>query len=119
MANVKCLRCGQDAAGIAEDKPYPGDLGKSIAEHICQNCWEAWKKFSVNVINDYKLRPFLPQDRAVVERHMKQYLNLELQPLATHVLTLEGQGKAVTFNTANQPKAAAEVKKEAVVEMLE
>src|SRR5678809_322953 len=104
MTNVKCFRCGQEAPGIAEAKPYPGELGKSISDHVCQSCWESWKKFSVNVINDYKLRPFLPQDRAVVERHMKQYLKLEiqplqgLQPLAAQVLTLEGQGKAVTFN---------------------
>jgi FeS assembly SUF system protein len=127
MSNVKCLRCGQDAPGIPEERPYPGDLGKMIAEHVCLGCWEAWKKFSVNVINDYKLRPFLPQDRAVVERHMKQYLNLELQgvgglqPIAAQVLTLEGQGKAVTFNTANQAaaNAASGVTKEAVVGMLE
>src|SRR6185436_19151653 len=128
MKNVTCLRCGQNAPGIAEEKPYPGEMGRMIAEHVGQACWEAWKKFSVNVINDYKLRPFLPQDRAVVERHMKQYLNLEpqgiggLQPLAAQVLTLEGQGKAVTFNTANQAPSspgASGVTKEAVIEMLE
>lgn len=102
MNMIQCLRCGQNAPGIGDPKPYPGELGKTIAEHVCQACWDAWKKFSVNVINDYKLRPFLPQDRAVVERHMKQYLNLELQglqPPSAHVVTLEGQGVAVTFNT--------------------
>ncbi len=121
MAQVQCLRCGQLAPGIPEEKPYPGEIGKAIAEHVCLACWDAWKKFSVNVINDYKLRPFLPQDRAVVEKHMKQYLNLELQglqPIAAQILTLEGQGKAVTFNTTSQ-KAAGGVSKEAVVEMLE
>lgn len=122
MANVKCLRCGQDAPGIPEPKPYPGDLGKNIVEHVCNACWEAWKKFSVNVINDYRLRPFLPQDRAVVEKHMKQYLNLEiqgLQPLAAKILTLDGQGQAVTFNTTAQEKAAGALTPETVIEMLE
>lgn len=113
MSNVKCLRCGQEAPGIAEAKPYPGELGENIAKHVCQACWEGWRKFSVNVINDYKLRPFLPQDRAVVEKHMKQYLNLELQPLASHTVTLTGQGKEATFDTS------AEVSKEKVIEMLE
>ena len=122
MANVKCLRCGQEAPAISEPRPYPGELGKSIATHVCQGCWESWKKFSVNVINDYRLRPFLPQDRAVVEKHMKQYLNLELQglqPSASPILTLEGQDKAVTFNTQAATQMAGRITKETVVGMLE
>src|SRR5579885_3499890 len=114
---VKCLRCGQEAPGISGGQPYPGEIGKTIAEHICQACWESWKKFSVNVINDYRLKPFLPQDRAVVERHMKQYLNLELQPLGGDPITLTGQGVAVTFNT--ETAAPGTVTKEKVTEMLE
>lgn len=114
---VQCLRCGQQAPEIPGGAPYPGEIGKTIAGHICQACWEGWKKFSVNVINDYRLKPFLPQDRAVVERHMKQYLNLELQPLGTEPITLSGQGMAVTFNTDSS--AAGAVTKEKVVEMLE
>jgi metal-sulfur cluster biosynthetic enzyme/Fe-S cluster biosynthesis and repair protein YggX len=100
MSTINCLRCGQQGSSIEESPPYPGEIGKRIAEHICQACWNAWKKFSVNVINDYKLRPFLPQDRAVVEKHMKQYLNLELQPLGTQPagITLTGQGMPVTFD---------------------
>lgn len=116
-ANVKCLRCGQQAPGIPDGAPYPGEIGKTIAGHICQACWEGWKKFSVNVINDYRLKPFLPQDRAVVERHMKQYLNLELQPLGTEPITLSGQGMQVTFNT--DAAAQGTVTKEKVVDMLE
>lgn len=131
MANVHCLRCGQDAAAIADPKPYPGEIGQNISAHVCNACWEAWKKFSVNVINDYRLRPFLPQDRAVVEKHMKQYLNLELQgiqagqglpSLAAKILTLDGQGQAVTFNTtapAEAPTGKPGVTKETVIEMLE
>lgn len=119
MATVSCLRCGQQASAIADPKPYPGDLGKNIVDHVCNACWEAWKKFSVNVINDYRLRPFLPQDRAVVEKHMKQFLNLELQPLATKILTLDGQGQAVTFNTTAQEKAAGTLNEQIVVDMLE
>ncbi len=117
MANVTCLRCGQEAPAITDPKPYPGALGENIAKHICQGCWDGWRKFSVNVINDYKLRPFLPQDRAIVEKHMKQYLNLEIQPLTSHNIAqnivLTGQGKNATFDTSSS------VSKEKVVEMLE
>jgi FeS assembly SUF system protein len=119
MAMVRCLRCGQEAPGIGEAQPYPGELGKTIAGNVCRGCWESWKKFSVNVINDYRLRPFLPQDRAVVEKHMKQYLNLELSGLNQPVLTLEGQGVAVTFNTKAEADKPVSVTREAVVDMLE
>ena len=100
MKNIQCLRCGQNGPAISEEKPYPGELGQRVAQHICQTCWEGWRKFSVNVINDYKLRPFLPQDRAVVEKHMKHYLNLEIQPLGVQPsgITLTGQGVSVTFD---------------------
>lgn len=113
MSNVPCLRCGQEAPAITEEKPYPGELGRNIAAHICQACWEGWRRFSVNVINDYKLRPFLPQDRAVLEKHMKQYLNLEIAPLGSQAITLTGEGKNVTFNTS------ASVTQEKIVETLE
>ena len=97
MENIHCLRCTHDAPPISEKNPYPGPLGQMILQHICQECWAAWKKFSVNVINDYKLRPYLPADRAVVEKHMKQFLNFELQGLSS--ITLSGQEKNVTFDT--------------------
>ncbi len=123
-----CIRCQQNPAGLPET-PYPGDLGKMIVEKICPGCWEGWKKFSVNVINDYKLRPFLPQDRAVVEKHMKQYLNLDPQglpafgvPNAPKTITLTGQGVVAQF--PNEPvKSAAkkpgEITREDVVDALE
>jgi len=119
MTKVTCLRCGQEAPGIPEDQRYPGEIGKMIAGHTCQACWEGWKKFSVNVINDYKLRPFLPQDRAVVERHMKQYLNLEIQPLGGQPMTLTGQGVAVTFDSSGKEAKPAEGLKLKVIDMLE
>ncbi len=118
MSMVKCLRCGQEAPAITETPPYPGEIGKTIAQHICQACWEGWKKFSVNVINDYKLRPFLPQDRAIVEKHMKQFLNLEIQPLEAPPsgITLTGQGMAVTFGGPDTPPNAL---KEKIFNMLD
>ncbi|GEM_PF-70419 len=76
----KCLRCGQEAKKLS-GKPYPGTLGETIHENICQACWEAWQKFSVNVINDFKLRPFMPKDRGILEQNMKKFLNLEVQGL--------------------------------------
>lgn len=109
MATIKCMRCGQEGEGFSQS-PYPGPLGERILKSTCLKCWAEWQKFSVMVINDFKLRPFLPEDRTVLEKHMKQYLNLEGQALQQpHILT--GQGKAVTVG--------ATVSKEQVIEMLQ
>jgi FeS assembly SUF system protein len=110
MPKVKCLRCGQEGEGFASP-PYPGPLGEKIVQGTCPKCWEEWKKFSVMVINDFKLRPFLPEDRAVLEKHMKQYLNLEgIAIQQPYVLT--GQGKEVHVG-------ATAVTREQVVDMLQ
>lgn len=77
MPTVKCKRCGLEAEGL-ESAPYNTALGRLILSQTCQNCFAEWKKFSIMVINDYKLRPFLPQDRAVLEKHMKEFLHLIL-----------------------------------------
>lgn len=86
-SSVKCLRCGQEEQKLS-DKPYPGALGETIFENIGQPCWEAWRKFSVNVINEFKLRPFMPKDRAILEQNMKKFLNLEVQDI--HDLSVSG-----------------------------
>ncbi len=72
---IHCLRCDQDTTGF-ETAPYPGDLGKLIQKHTCLTCMELWKKSSVNIINEHKLRPFMPQDRSFLEQQMRQFLNL-------------------------------------------
>lgn len=93
--NLKCLKCGEEKSSLSK-VPYPGTLGQTVLKNICESCWAAWQKFSVNVINDYKLRPFMPQDRATLENHMKKFLSLELQNI-TQPITLTGQGKDVKF----------------------
>lgn len=76
MSELLCSRCGNRGL-VIEGSPYPGPLGRLIIQKVCQTCFGEWKKFSVNVINDFKLRPFLPKDRAVVEDHMKMFFHLE------------------------------------------
>ncbi len=74
---IRCTRCGEESEPIAAS-PYPGELGELLQRSVCSPCLEEWKKFSVMVINDFKLRPFLPQDRAVLEQHLREFLNLPL-----------------------------------------
>ena len=101
MSQIQCVKCLETDTGF-DKAPYPGALGEQVKKSVCQKCWQAWGKFSVNVINDYKLKPFLPEHRTVVETNMKRYLNLDGAGSgpALSQITLDGQqGKQVTFNS--------------------
>lgn len=103
MKNISCMRCGREEEGFTE-APYPGPLGKLLLNGTCQKCWGEWQKQSVLVINEYKLRPFMPQDRATLEDQMKKFLNLEGQ----------GMGQPRGFDGTT----SAGVSKEKIIEML-
>ncbi len=75
MPQIHCRKCDTDQEGF-EKAPYPGALGQTILEQTCPACYEAWQKFSVMVINDFRLKPYLPQDKEVIVQNMKKFLNL-------------------------------------------
>ncbi len=77
MPNIKCLRCGADAPP-PDFIPYSGPLKEAIETQICGPCWEEWKKRSVMVVNEYRLTPFLPQHREILEQQMKEFLGLKI-----------------------------------------
>ena len=73
---IVCARCGEERPKM-EKAPYPGEIGQKIWEHACSACWQAWIKQQVIVINDFKLVPFMPQHRATLEQHMKDFLKIQ------------------------------------------
>ncbi|MDP2599361.1 MAG: Fe(2+)-trafficking protein [Deltaproteobacteria bacterium] len=77
MNTIKCVRCGADAAP-PDFVPYPAPLKAAIEAQVCGPCWEEWKKRSVMVVNEYKLTPFLPQHREILEQQMKEFLGLKI-----------------------------------------
>lgn len=76
MSNIQCVRCGNEARP-PEFVPYEGKLKETILKQICSDCWEAWKKMSVMVVNEFRLTPFLPQHREILESHMREFLKLK------------------------------------------
>lgn len=75
MTAIQCVRCGSSGEPPALVS-VTGALKEKILSSICNTCWEEWKKMSVMVINEYKLTPFLPQHREVLEKQMKEFLGL-------------------------------------------
>ncbi len=74
--SVTCTRCKNEAPEI-EFIPYEGELKKLLHSNICNNCWEERKKMSVMVVNEYRLTPFLPEHRKILEEQMREFLNLK------------------------------------------
>lgn len=75
--SLKCVRCEKDGAP-PEFIPYSGPLKEAIASQICAECWEEWKKMSVMVVNEFRLTPFLPEHKEILQQHMKDFLKLKL-----------------------------------------
>lgn len=77
MSAVKCVRCGNEAPP-PDFIPYAGALKEAVAKQVCAECWEAWKNRSVMVVNEFRLMPFLPQHKEILEQHMVEFLKLKL-----------------------------------------
>lgn len=71
------MRCGGEG-NPPDFVPYQGALKEAILSQICAECWEAWKKMSVMVVNEFRLTPFLPEHRQILEQHMREFLKLKV-----------------------------------------
>lgn len=75
MAEVTCVRCGQTREGVAR-APYPDELGRQIAEKICQACWDECRNVQVMVINEHRLDLSDPRAQEILERATRDFLGL-------------------------------------------
>jgi Fe-S cluster biosynthesis and repair protein YggX len=70
---VQCALLGVEAEGL-DYAPYPGDLGQRIYENISQEAWQQWLAHQTMLINEYRLTPFEPEARKLLEEEMKKFL---------------------------------------------
>lgn len=75
-STVNCVRCGLVGPKLAK-APISGELGRSVLEQICGNCWKEWQTQSVLIVNHYGLQPADPNDRAQLYEFMKEFLTLQ------------------------------------------
>lgn len=69
---VNCILLGGEKPGLARP-PYPGELGKRIFEQVSQEAWQQWLGHQTMLINEYRLVPIEPKDRAFLEQEMEKY----------------------------------------------
>jgi Fe-S cluster biosynthesis and repair protein YggX len=54
--------------------PYPGELGQQIFAHVGKTAWTAWLAHQTMLINENRLSPRTPKDRAFLESELRKFL---------------------------------------------
>ena len=50
----KCTRCEQKGEPLGY-APFPSEDGERVAKEICKDCWQAWQKKQMQLINHFGL----------------------------------------------------------------
>ncbi len=70
---IFCQKLKKQADALKKP-PYPGELGQQIYEHISKEAWQQWLAQQTMLINEYRLVPLEPKDRAFLEKSMREFL---------------------------------------------
>ena len=58
--------------------PFKDELGRTIQEKICADCWGSWlKDYSIKVINELRLDLSREDHQTQYDRYMLEFLGLE------------------------------------------
>ncbi len=69
---VQCIKLGREAEGL-KMPPYPGPLGQRLFEQVSREAWQMWLQHQTMLINEYRLTPIEPKDRAFLEQEMEKF----------------------------------------------
>ncbi|MDX1503158.1 MAG: oxidative damage protection protein [Thermoanaerobaculia bacterium] len=73
---VTCRRCLREDAPALARPPQPGELGRTIQESVCADCWAEWEKAEVMVINELRLNFMDPRAQQILAEQMREFLAL-------------------------------------------
>ena len=76
MTAITCNRCNESKASL-DEAPLGGELGQTVVEKICADCWNEWRETSARMINHYGLNLGMPDHRKELRRVMKEFLGFE------------------------------------------
>jgi Fe-S cluster biosynthesis and repair protein YggX len=69
---VNCAKIGQELPAL-EQRPFPGELGERIYEHISKMAWETWQQQATLIINHYGLNMADPQSHEFLMEQMDEF----------------------------------------------
>ncbi|MGB1298226.1 MAG: oxidative damage protection protein [Psychrobium sp.] len=70
---IFCTHLQKDADGL-DFQTLPGELGKKVFESISKEAWGMWMSKQTMLINEKKLNLMAPDDRALLEKTMVDFL---------------------------------------------
>lgn len=70
---VFCEYSHREAEGL-DFAPWPGETGQRVFNHIGKAAWNAWLAHQTMLINELRLSPRNPADRARLETEMEKFL---------------------------------------------
>ncbi|XQW84239.1 oxidative damage protection protein [Thalassotalea piscium] len=76
---VFCQSLKKEAEGL-RFQLYPGEVGKRIFDNISQEAWSIWQKKQTMLINEHKMNMMNPDDRAILEKQMIDFLFEGIEP---------------------------------------
>jgi len=69
---VQCIKLGKQAEGL-EKPTYPGELGQKIFDNVSKEAWQQWMGHQTILMNENRLSPIKPEDRAFLEKEMEKF----------------------------------------------
>ena len=70
---VHCLYEKQEAEGL-DFAPWPGELGQRVFANIGKPAWAKWLAHQTMLINENRLSPLDPKQRAFLAGEMEKFL---------------------------------------------
>ena len=74
QSGFTCARCGRSEVARIQTRPFPSETGRRIESEICADCWEAWKKHQMALINHYALNVRSAEGRSFLTTAMEGFL---------------------------------------------
>jgi len=69
---VQCIKLGKQAEGL-DNATYPGELGQKIFDNVSKEAWQQWMGHQTILMNENRLSPMKPEDRAFLEKEMEKF----------------------------------------------
>ena len=69
---VFCVKFQKELPGL-DDKPWPGDLGQRVYDHVSAEAWKLWEERMKMILNEYRLMPWQKEAQELVAKHMDEF----------------------------------------------
>ncbi len=73
MREIHCQKLNKQGEGL-DRRPYPGELGQRIYDHISKEAWALWMAHQTTLINEYRLSMAESKDRQFLAKEMEKFL---------------------------------------------